>query len=206
MSPRRLSAPSLEPEPEQASVTIAVTDPKLVRSFPRNYTAYTITTARDNENSQSQNVVTRRYRDFANLQSALKALHPGVIVPPIPPRALFNYLNEEVIRQRQKGLERFLNRVVKHPKLHNDRVLCAFLTIKELFAEFVRIYFPCLDGEGRKCNPATKIRFVGQIFGRYSADRRSGHCGSVLLFTIVGCSIDRIRAANLETSGLCTFT
>ncbi|WFD35388.1 hypothetical protein MCUN1_002242 [Malassezia cuniculi] len=78
----------------------------------------------------------RRYSEFEALRTALVALHPTLIVPPIPPKQpLLDYALKQgrvkndplIIAHRRRTLERFLQRVDTTPGLHDDPVFRRFL-------------------------------------------------------------------------------
>ncbi|UZJ53161.1 hypothetical protein CBS101457_002481 [Exobasidium rhododendri] len=78
----------------------------------------------------------RRYSEFASLREALVALHPTVIVPPIPSKhSLTDYAARQskakedatIIARRKRMLQVFLNRVKDHPRLGSDVVFRRFL-------------------------------------------------------------------------------
>lgn len=78
----------------------------------------------------------RRYSEFEALRAALVALHPTVIVPPLPHKhQLLDYAfkqgrakdDPELLAHRRRTLERFLTRVDATPALHDDPVFVRFL-------------------------------------------------------------------------------
>ncbi|WFC94714.1 hypothetical protein MBRA1_001348 [Malassezia brasiliensis] len=80
--------------------------------------------------------VKRRYSEFEALRNALVALHPTLIVPPIPSKhSLSDYALKQtkakddpaIIAHRKRTLERFLNRCDAHPVLREDPVWVRFL-------------------------------------------------------------------------------
>lgn len=120
--------PISEYDGEPSSWSVSVTHPQLVQTFPRAYTSYTVSTS---QSSDSATLVQRRYRDFVTLRSSLRDLHPGLILPPLPPKITIGNLNDDVVVARQRALERFLRRLVHHHQLCKDRVIGMFLTEQE---------------------------------------------------------------------------
>lgn len=92
--------------------------------------------------------VRRRYQDFIWLLSKISTNESGtdkdsgmgtgltaslmpVIIPPLPEKNRLEYMDRfspDFIRRRQVGLERFLRRLTRHPKLQKHPVLESFLT------------------------------------------------------------------------------
>ncbi|WWD18119.1 hypothetical protein CI109_102568 [Kwoniella shandongensis] len=61
--------------------------------------------------------ILRRYTDFVNLRSALKARYPELeaAIPPLPGKAHISKFSEKFLEDRQPRLQRFLKGVVLHP-------------------------------------------------------------------------------------------
>eukprot|EP01120_Amphizonella_sp_Union-15-10_P015753 TRINITY_DN8158_c0_g1_i1.p1 TRINITY_DN8158_c0_g1~~TRINITY_DN8158_c0_g1_i1.p1 ORF type:complete len:449 (+),score=116.58 TRINITY_DN8158_c0_g1_i1:110-1348(+) len=74
----------------------------------------------------------RRYSDFVWLHDTLKTQYKGVIIPPLPEKNLINRFSPDVIDYRKSELERFLKRVLTHPKLVSSPHVLAFLENGEL--------------------------------------------------------------------------
>ncbi|OZJ03037.1 hypothetical protein BZG36_03264 [Bifiguratus adelaidae] len=80
--------------------------------------------------------VKRRYSEFESLRKALCRLHPTLIIPPIPEKhSLTDYATMQnrvkddpvMIEKRKRMLQRFLNRMAKHPELGHEHVFHRFL-------------------------------------------------------------------------------
>lgn len=78
----------------------------------------------------------RRYSEFEALREALVALHPTLVIPPIPPKhTIADYALKQnkakndpvIIARRKRMLERFLRRLHEHPVLRQDVVFRCFL-------------------------------------------------------------------------------
>ncbi|PJF17411.1 hypothetical protein PSACC_02771 [Paramicrosporidium saccamoebae] len=97
--------------------------------FKDAYVTYEITTEFPND---ERFVVRRRYQDFIWLLGKLsEEIDCGIIVPPIPDKNRLGFMDRfspEFIRKRQVGLERFLQRVLIHPRLARHSCLKSFLT------------------------------------------------------------------------------
>lgn len=78
--------------------------------------------------------VYRRYRDFEWLYQILTLRFPACIIPPIPPKnSLSNWYADESeqVQSRRMGLERFLDKVMKHRLMCNSDDLKGFFTEAE---------------------------------------------------------------------------
>lgn len=74
-----------------------------------------------------KSTVLRRYNDFLALNDVLMARFPYRLIPRLPPKKMMG-ANREFIEQRRKSLRRYLNVVVRHPHMHDDKLLQYFLT------------------------------------------------------------------------------
>lgn len=77
--------------------------------------------------------VRRRYQDFLWLlgKMAEEEANLGIILPPLPDKNQLNFMDRfspDFIRKRLIGLERFLNRLARHPRLQCNPNLKLFLT------------------------------------------------------------------------------
>lgn len=77
--------------------------------------------------------VRRRYQDFIWLlgKMAEDEENVGIILPPLPDKNRLSFMDRftpDFVKKRQIGLERFLNRLTRHPHLHRDKHLKIFLT------------------------------------------------------------------------------
>ncbi|KAG0142270.1 hypothetical protein CROQUDRAFT_50523 [Cronartium quercuum f. sp. fusiforme G11] len=87
----------------------------------------------------SRGTARHRYSEFESLRSALVALYPVLIVPPIPDKqSLGDYASHPAsmtktkedpvtVARRRRMLGVFLNRLVRHPVLGRERILWRFL-------------------------------------------------------------------------------
>ena len=68
---------------------------------------------------QSTFEVVRRYSDFDWLRKRLLMVAPTVAVPPLPPKDGLPVKNfhDEFIESRNRGLQRFVDRIASHPRL-----------------------------------------------------------------------------------------
>lgn len=83
------------------------------------YISYRVTSNLEEE----QFNVSRRYNDFCELQQILTNNLPSIILPPLPEKQSLTQLiggdrfNPEIIRRRQTGLSRWLNRINCHERI-----------------------------------------------------------------------------------------
>ena len=71
--------------------------------------------------------VQRRYRHFLWLHERLCDRYPFVLMPPMPDKQVQGRFEVEFIEHRRRQLERFLNRIVRHPNLRASPLLMQFL-------------------------------------------------------------------------------
>lgn len=69
----------------------------------------------------------RRYSDFAWLNATLSNEFPGTILPPLPEKQTIGRFSSEFIESRRRALERYLQRISRHPDLSNSSTFLAFL-------------------------------------------------------------------------------
>ncbi|KAI9189151.1 intercellular trafficking and secretion [Blastocladiella emersonii ATCC 22665] len=118
--------------PRRSPYDIAVTGgSKQGEGIKEAYVAYTIVTTDVARNKSS--TVYRRFTDFDWLHAALVAAYPAVIVCPLPSKHRKEYLtgdrfSAEFIDRRRHSLQRFLNRIARHPVLQASTDLYHFLT------------------------------------------------------------------------------
>jgi len=75
--------------------------------------------------------VIHRYKDFVWLWEQLKAKYEHVIIPPLPEKAVTGNFEPTFIQLRRGALEKFLQRVAKHPELQQSEDLQIFLEANE---------------------------------------------------------------------------
>ncbi|KPV78020.1 uncharacterized protein RHOBADRAFT_65843 [Rhodotorula graminis WP1] len=78
----------------------------------------------------------RRYHDFVFLRDALVKDFPACVVPPLPEKHRMEYVigdrfSPDFIERRRVDLERFLQRIGRHPKLSRTSIYQAFLESSE---------------------------------------------------------------------------
>ncbi|KAJ1617610.1 hypothetical protein T492DRAFT_1098418, partial [Pavlovales sp. CCMP2436] len=125
------SAPA-EPEgPFQVTVTEPVRQGEGMNAF----IVYKVTTRTSlPQYSSAECSATRRFRDFDWLFAQLVDKWPGLIIPPLPEKAMAGKVSgadftPEFIEMRRRHLETFLRRVTSHPEQHHAEALQQFLEL-----------------------------------------------------------------------------
>ncbi|KAF8939239.1 hypothetical protein BGZ58_010322 [Dissophora ornata] len=75
--------------------------------------------------------VERRYSQFEWLYERLANKFGALILPPLPEKQYAGRFSEEFIERRRRALERFLNRLVRHPVLRYSDLLTHFLSCSD---------------------------------------------------------------------------
>ncbi|KAF9217727.1 hypothetical protein BGZ59_000645 [Podila verticillata] len=75
--------------------------------------------------------VERRYSQFEWLYERLLNKFGALILPPLPEKQYTGRFSEEFIERRRRALERFLNRLVRHPVIRYSDLLTHFLSCSE---------------------------------------------------------------------------
>lgn len=114
---------------------VKVGEPHLQGEGRSQHTTYRIETSQrgvDRFDQESYTVV-RRYSDFDWLRKQLVILAPTAAVPPLPPKDALPMKNfkEEFIESRNRGLQRFVDRVAAHPRLRASEPTFQFLTLSD---------------------------------------------------------------------------
>ena len=138
-------AAGLSVEPDEVSedydITICVSEPDKVGDGMGAFMAYQITcTTSIPTFNAAESTVRRRFSDFLKLHAELCEKHSskGRIVPPAPEKSMQNLTkvkmtkgetigSNEFIEKRRAALERYLNRIARHPILVQDPVFRQFL-------------------------------------------------------------------------------
>jgi sorting nexin-9/18/33 len=109
------------------------------------YTVYTVTSMfqpetveEDGEPSSPTRItVHRRFSHFVALHTALSRRLPGIALPPIPDKQYAGRFSGEFVEARRGDLERYLDKVVRHPLARYAEVLTFFLSCEN---ETVRLF------------------------------------------------------------------
>ena len=113
------------------------------------FITYEVKTETDRiEYSVQQSTIRRRYQDFIWLKTKFEENHPGskilsnfnyiiftlgCIIPPLPSKqavkGVLDRFSVEFVTKRCHGLNQFLRRIGRHPKLNRSKALKSFLTL-----------------------------------------------------------------------------
>lgn len=103
------------------------------------YTVYTVTSlfhlpsengVNDDGGSEepaSRITVHRRFSHFVVLHTALTRRLPGIALPPLPEKQYAGRFNDDFVEARRGDLERYLQKVVRHPIARYAEILTFFL-------------------------------------------------------------------------------
>ena len=104
-----------------------------------NYILYDITTPKLNW------YVNRRYSDFIWLREILSSLFPTILIPQLPKKKIGNRrFEEDFIQKRIKGLQNFLDEILKNDIIKTAEPLISFLSLTErnFFEQQMKIINP----------------------------------------------------------------
>ncbi|XP_030043868.1 sorting nexin-1 [Microcaecilia unicolor] len=134
-----------EEQEDQFELSIKVTSPEKIGEGMNAYVAYQVSTQTSLPMFRSKQLsVKRRFSDFLGLYEKLSEKHSlnGFIVPPPPEKSLIGMTkvkvgkedssSAEFLEKRRAALERYLQRIVKHPTLLQDPDVREFLEKEEL--------------------------------------------------------------------------
>ncbi|XP_020376410.2 sorting nexin-1 [Rhincodon typus] len=135
----------VEEEEDQFDVNVTVTEPEKVGDGMAAYMAYKVSTLTSLSIFKRKDFsVKRRFSDFLGLYDRLSEKHSqnGFIVPPPPEKSLIGMTkvkvgkedssSAEFLERRRAALERYLQRIIKHPTLLQDPDVREFLEKDEL--------------------------------------------------------------------------
>ncbi|KAK1235708.1 hypothetical protein PQX77_001079 [Marasmius sp. AFHP31] len=77
--------------------------------------------------SPTRITVQRRFSHFVILHTALSRRLPGIALPPLPEKQYAGRFSEDFVEARRGDLERYINRVVRHPVARYAEVVTFFL-------------------------------------------------------------------------------
>jgi len=109
---------------------ISVTEPVIIGEGITAYVVYKVnskTQLRDNPDYVKDKTVTRRYSDFLWLRNSLKDTKRGIIIPPLPEKAVLSNRNKDFLEGRRRELEKFLNRIAENEGLVHANEVGIFL-------------------------------------------------------------------------------
>jgi len=153
-------APDIEPFPTSIdgpkTFEIQVKNPEIQGEGVSAFVTYSVQTKTTLDfYPDKELLVKRRFNDFVWLQDQLLIHHKGIIIPPLPDKAIFqtnkisgNRFSQAFVEYRRKELERFLGRVSSHPVLSTSKYLQLFLETKDpsKFESVVQVDKPGASG------------------------------------------------------------
>ncbi|KDR80060.1 hypothetical protein GALMADRAFT_62609 [Galerina marginata CBS 339.88] len=83
--------------------------------------------------------VQRRFSHFVMLHTALSRRLPGIVLPPLPEKQYAGRFSQDFVEARRGDLERYMNKIVRHPVVRYAEVLTFFLGC-ENDAEWARVF------------------------------------------------------------------
>ncbi|KAK9763833.1 intercellular trafficking and secretion [Basidiobolus ranarum] len=114
---------------------VTITDPqKEYEGTTAQHISYLVTTETELQSFPKPHIqVRRRFQEFVWLHNTLAYEYPACMVPPLPEKHRMEYLKgdrfgQEFVDKRKDSLERFLQRVARHPTLQKSGCLRIFLT------------------------------------------------------------------------------
>lgn len=134
--------PKDETEDTSSVIEILVSEPKKVGDGMNAYVVYKVTTRTNLKFFRScEMTVSRRFSDFLGLHEKLVEGYQcrGKIIPQAPEKSVLGMTKVKMtkdetgsmdfVEKRRASLERFLNRIAKHPDLRSDRHFIDFLEV-----------------------------------------------------------------------------
>lgn len=79
------------------------------------------------EAREARITVQRRFSHFVILHTALIRRLPGIALPPLPEKQYAGRFNDEFVEARRGDLERYLNKIVRHPVARYAEIVTFFL-------------------------------------------------------------------------------
>ena len=77
--------------------------------------------------STSRITVIRRFSHFVMLHTALSRRLPGIALPPLPEKQYAGRFSDDFVEARRGDLERYLNKIVRHPVVRYAEIVIFFL-------------------------------------------------------------------------------
>jgi sorting nexin-9/18/33 len=77
--------------------------------------------------SMTRITVMRRFSHFVILHTALSRRLPGIALPPLPEKQYAGRFSDDFVEARRGDLERYLNKIVRHPVVRYAEIVIFFL-------------------------------------------------------------------------------
>ncbi|CAH1801633.1 unnamed protein product [Owenia fusiformis] len=128
------SVNSLDAELECDDLKVTVDSPEKLVTNMESYTTFLVSTITTrSEYDSPEYSVRRRYNDFLWLRQRLESSSPIYLIPPLPEKhslKRFDRFSPEFIKTREKALNKFMQRLSKHPVLSYSKFIQGFITLK----------------------------------------------------------------------------
>ncbi|KAK1941828.1 Sorting nexin MVP1 [Phytophthora citrophthora] len=110
-------------------VVVNVSAPEARGAYLQKHTTYLVSHTRVVTQESHQEGVRRRFRDFEWLRVVLHARYVGLLVPSLPEKTTTAAVlkTDAFMQSRMRGLQRFLNDIMKSPYLRSDAAVVSFL-------------------------------------------------------------------------------
>ncbi|KAJ9050181.1 hypothetical protein DSO57_1016850 [Entomophthora muscae] len=89
---------------------------------------YTIFQVTSSFSEGAEITVGRRYSQFEWLLERLQAKFRALVLPPLPEKQFSGRFSDEFIEKRRRHLERFMNRLARHPIVRYSEIFMHFLS------------------------------------------------------------------------------
>lgn len=93
----------------------------------------------DPEDPIASVTVQRRFSHFVILHTALTRRLPGIALPPLPEKQYAGRFSDDFVEARRGDLERYINKVVRHPVARYAEILTFFLSCE---SDSVGLFLP----------------------------------------------------------------
>eukprot|EP00210_Caulerpa_lentillifera_P004977 g4751.t1 len=143
--PASLTSPVSEMAPDPIKFQIVVTSPvketgnRILPGIKSSYFTYSIKTQTSmNHFSQDGVAVRRRFREFVDLANLLSMNFCGFFIPPCPPKNWYQskvVMSRSFINERQILLQKYLQKLMDHPRISTSEELKVFLETKGKLSE-----------------------------------------------------------------------
>ncbi|KAA1112759.1 intercellular trafficking and secretion [Puccinia graminis f. sp. tritici] len=129
-----LNSDSPKNQQPNSSLTVHVKLPvRELEGTKDSFVSYLVTAQTDLSIFQSPNPSSRRrFQDFVFLHDHLIKDFPASVVPPLPDKSRLKYVtgdrfSPDFVERRRSGLERFMQRLARHPTLSRSKLLRSFI-------------------------------------------------------------------------------
>ncbi|TRM63593.1 hypothetical protein BD626DRAFT_494763 [Schizophyllum amplum] len=161
----------------------------------------------DNEEASptsTRMTVSRRFSHFVILHTALSRRLPGIALPPLPEKQYAGRFSDDFVEARRGDLERYINKIVRHPIARYAEILTFFLGCesdlewKRLVNQHLSIPPAGPSFYARVFHPAYNVdaEDAAEAGERFDTHTRAAGKGVQALRNIFG----RVREARLEMS------